>query len=125
MVTLAFSDIPGDDPALIASGPTLADRTMPADARQIIAQYGIEPPASIAAALCDPRNESPGSQLLEQPTTKVCARSEMALRTAGQFLAAAGFQPVYLGDDIEGDATEIGTIQAALALHHARKGDGR
>lgn len=122
VVTLAFSDIPGDDPALIASGPTVADRTTLADARHILEHYDIEPPASIAAALADDRNESPGSQSLDQATTRVCARSQTALRTAGQFLAASGFRPVYLGDDVEGDATETGTIQAALALHHARKG---
>lgn len=124
VVTLAFSDIPGDDPALISSGPTIMDRTTLADARKIIARYEIDPPASVAAALNDPANETPkGSHpAFTNAEIRVVARSQNALEAAGQLAQANGYKPVYLGDDIEGDATDIGAIHAALALHHLRKG---
>lgn len=124
VVTLAFSDIPGDDPALIASGPTVADRTKLADARRILDLYNIDAPINIRNALSNPANEAPlaTSPGLEDSITKVVARSAMALEAAGSLSAAAGFKPVYLGDDLDGDATELGTIHAALALHHAQLG---
>lgn len=124
VVTLAFSDIPGDHPALIASGPTVADRTRLADARRVLEATKVPVPDNIAAALTDPCNEAPpvSSPELANNITKVVARSMNALRVAGSLAHAAGYKPVYLGDDIEGDATELGTIHAALALHHVRKG---
>ncbi len=124
IVTLAFSDIPGDDPALIASGPTLADRTRLADARRILELYRIDVPANVTDALANPRNETPvaTSPDLNVGWTRVVARSQNALQAAAGLAVAAGYTPVYLGSDVEGDATEIGTVHAALALHHAGKG---
>ena len=124
VVTLAFSDIPGDDPALIASGPTVADRTKLADARRVLELHKIAVPDNIAKALTDPANEtpSPNSPGLVGALTKVVARGRMALEAAGSLAAAAGYTPVYLGDDLEGDATELGIVHAALALHHAQIG---
>lgn len=123
VVTLAFSDIPGDDPALIASGPTVSDRTRLTEARRIVEHYNIPISDAVRTALSDPANETPTarSNSLPQLETKVIARSQHAQRAAGQLARARGYQPVYLGD-IEGDATEIGIIHAALALHHAAKG---
>lgn len=124
VVTLAISDIPGDDPALIGSGPTVADASKLDDARRILEHYGIEPDPGVAAALADPANETPfaTAQALMQTRTKVVARSQMALAAVGALAHAAGYTPVYLGDDIEGDSTELGVVHAALALHHAAKG---
>lgn len=123
VVTLAFSDIPGDDPALIASGPTVSDRTRLADAKRIVEHYNIPLNASVLAALSDPENETPTarSDSLPRLETKVIARSQNAQQAAGQLAYAHGYTPVYLGD-IEGDASETGIVHAALALHHAGKG---
>ncbi|HMI19583.1 MAG TPA: glycerate kinase [Sphingomonas sp.] len=124
VVTLVLSDIPGDDPALVGSGPTLPDRTKLEDARKILALYGIVTPDHVRDALADPANETPNASRSEfdAAETRVIARSINALQAAGQMAAAAGYTPVYLGGDIEGDSTEVGTIHAALALHHAQKG---
>jgi len=124
VVTLAFSDIPGDDPALVGSGPTVADRTKLADARRILELYGISVPEHVAAALRDPANETPfaSADALARSVTRVVARSRNALEAAGELARSAGYQPVYLGDDLQADAGDLGTIHAALALHHAGKG---
>ena len=124
VMTLAFSDIPGDDPALIASGPTIADRTKLADARRVLNLYGIVASDNVRAALENPANEAPlpSSPALAGSTVKVVAHGGMALQAAGALAAAAGYKPVYLGHDLEGDATELGTVHAALALHHAHLG---
>jgi hydroxypyruvate reductase len=124
VVTLAFSDVPGDDPALIASGPTVADRTTLEDARRVIERYRITVPDNVMAVLNDDRHATPrpGSPELARADTRIVARSRMALEAAGEVARAAGYQPVYLGDDLEGDATELGIVHAALALHHQRKG---
>jgi hydroxypyruvate reductase len=124
VVTLAFSDVPGDDPALIASGPTVADRTTLEDARRVIERYRITVPDNVMGVLNDDRHATPrpGSPELARADTRIVARSRMALEAAGEVARAAGYQPVYLGDDLEGDATELGIVHAALALHHQRKG---
>jgi len=124
VVTLALSDIPGDDPALIASGPTVPDRTTLADARRVLERYSIAVPDNVRAVLEDDRHATPqpDSGELARSRTRIVARSKMALEAAGSIARAAGYAPVYLGDDLEGNATEIGTVHAALALHHRRKG---
>jgi len=124
VVTLAFSDVPGDDPALIASGPTVADRTTLADARRVLERYRISVPDNVMAVLQDERHATPrpDSREMERADTRIVARNRMALEAAGEIAAAAGYRPVYLGDDLEGDATELGIVHAALALHHQRKG---
>lgn len=123
VVTLVLSDIPGDVPELVGSGPTLPDRSRLADARKILSLYGIKAPAHVMDALEDPSNETPNSlaDVFETAQTAVIGRSSNAQQAAGQMAFAAGYTPVYLGD-IEGDSTEMGTVHAALALHHANKG---
>lgn len=124
VVTLAMSDIPGDDVALVGSGPTIADRTKLADARRILDIYRIPCPPHVSAVLEDERNETPFVDMpgLAGTSTRIIARSRMALEAAGEIAHAAGYHPVYLGDGIEGDSSEVGTVHAALALHHAGKG---
>ncbi|CAN5324901.1 glycerate kinase [soil metagenome] len=124
VVTLAMSDIPGDDPALVASGPTVADRTKLSEARHILDMYAIDRPAAVDAALRDDANETPFADAIGLPdsTVRVVARSRHAMEAAGELANAMGYRPIYLGDDVEGDATEIGTVHAALALHYAGKG---
>jgi hydroxypyruvate reductase len=124
VVTLAFSDIPGDNAALIASGPTVPDRTRLDDARRVLEATGVKVPAPVSAALLDPANAAPDPAAAEfrSSITRVVARSHNALKVAGSLAHANGYRAVYLGDDLEGDASELGVIHAALALHHARKG---
>jgi len=124
VTTLVLSDIPGDDPALVGSGPTLPDRTRLADANKILDLYGIAAPEHVKTALADPVNETPkaSADTFERAQTAIVARSNNALQAAGQMATAAGYTPVYLGSDVEGDSSELGTIHAALALHHAQKG---
>jgi hydroxypyruvate reductase len=102
----------------------VADRTTLEDARRVIERYRITVPDNVMGVLNDDRHATPrpGSPELARADTRIVARSRMALEAAGEVARAAGYQPVYLGDDLEGDATELGIVHAALALHHQRKG---
>lgn len=124
VVTLAFSDVSGDDPALIASGPTVADRTRLADARRVLDRFAIPVPDHVRRVLEDERQATPNPDAMAMMRAEVhiVARNRMALQAAGEIAASRGFTPVYLGDDLEGDSTELGIVHAALALHHRRKG---
>jgi glycerate 2-kinase len=113
VVTLAISDIPGDDPAAIASGPTVADPSTLADVHDIIARYKIElPPA--ASAILSANNETPKS-LSAQNTVQVIAAPSLALSAAADAAAKAGLTPLILGDAIEGESREVGTVMAGIA----------
>jgi len=120
VVTLAFSDVSGDDPALIASGPTIADRTTLQDARRVLDRFAIAVPDHVRRVLEDERHATPRPDAAA--VTYIAARNRMALQAAGEIAASRGYKPVYLGDDLEGDSTELGVVHAALALHHRRKG---
>jgi glycerate 2-kinase len=125
VVTIAISDIPGDDMRLIASGPTLPDGSTLEQAQHIIEKYAIEVPPSIERALHDERNETPDSRspAFRQPIPPlICARAANALEAAGQYANANGYAPRYLGDDVEGNASDVATIHAALALHYLNGG---
>lgn len=124
VVTLAFSDVPGDDPALIASGPTVADRTTLGDARRVLKRFSISVPDRVLAVLEDERHATPRPDGMAMTRTEahIAARNRMALEAAGEIAKANGYTPVYLGDDLEGDATELGMVHAALALHYQSKG---
>lgn len=124
VVTLAFSDVSGDDPALIASGPTVADRTTLQDARRVLERFAIPVPDHVRRILEDERHATPrpDAAAMTRAEAHIVARNRMALQAAGEIAASQGFTPVYLGDDLEGDSTELGIVHAALALHHRRKG---
>jgi glycerate 2-kinase len=113
VVTLAISDIPGDNPAAIASGPTVADPSTLADVQDIIARYKIDlPPA--ASAILSANNETPKS-LSGRNTVKVIAAPSLALSAAAEAAAKAGLTPLILGDAIEGESREVGTVMAGIA----------
>jgi hydroxypyruvate reductase len=121
LATLVISDVPGDDPATVASGPTLADATTLADAQAVLARYRIAPPDAVRRALEDPANETPKPGAAEGPV-HIVARAGDALATACAAARAAGFEPVDLGGGIEGEAREVAAAHAALALRHAALG---
>ena len=124
MVTLAISDVPGDDPAVIGSGPTVPDPTTLADARAIVARYRLDLPDVVTRSLADPNNESP------KPNDPIFAKSEFRLiaRPADAFRAAErearklGYEPVMLGDRIEGEARDVAAEHAACALALQQQG---
>jgi glycerate 2-kinase len=121
LLTLAISDVPGDDPSTIGSGPTVADPTTLADARAVLQRYAIVPAPSIAARLADAGNETPkpGSDVFARTRFVMAASPKQALAHAIERARAAGCAVHSLGDAVEGEAREVGRAQAALALEIA------
>jgi hydroxypyruvate reductase len=126
VVALIISDVPGDDPATIASGPTAPDPTNAADARAILDKYRIEPPAAVIARLNDPACETPrpGDARFARVENRVIATPRDALAAAAAVARAAGVTPVILGDAIEGEARIVALAHAAAALKQAQAGGG-
>jgi len=128
MVTLAISDVPGDDPAVIGSGPTVPDPSTFAEARAILAKYAIAPPASVASRLERAEDETPkpGDKRLARASYQLIATPQMSLEAAARFARRHGVSPIILGDAIEGEAREVALVHAglarALALGHFRVG---
>jgi glycerate 2-kinase len=124
IVTLAISDVPGDDPAVIGSGPTVPDPTTLTDARTVLARYQIEAPEPVRRALMDPANESPkpGDAIFQGSTLHIIARPADAFRAAEAVIHSAGWECVYLGDRVEGEAREIASAHAELARDLQRQG---
>jgi glycerate 2-kinase len=118
LVTLAISDVPGDDPAVIGSGPTVPDPSTLAEARAIVARRQLTLPDTVARALADPGNETPkpGDPVFAATDYRLVARPADAFRAAEQAARAAGYEPVLLGDRIEGEARILAAEHAALAL---------
>ena len=114
-VTLAISDVPEDDPALIASGPTVGDATTSADAQAILACYGIDAPASISAWLSNPASESPSLVDCDPQDFRLIAAPGLSLAAAATVAHQLGYQPVVLGDAIEGEARDVAKAHATLA----------
>jgi len=117
VLTLAVSDVPGDDPAVIGSGPTVPDPTTLAEARAILVRHGITPPDSIATALDNPSNESPkpGNPAFAGAAYRLAARPADAFRAAEAAVTAAGYECIFLGDRIEGEAHQIAARHMSLA----------
>lgn len=124
LVTLAISDVPGDDPINIASGPTSADPTTCLDALAILQRYAITVPPQVRALLESGRGESvkPGDARLANSETRMIATPQMALEAAAAVARDAGVQAHILGDSIEGEAREVGTVMAGIARQVARFG---
>ena len=117
LVTIAISDVPGDDPAVIGSGPTVPDQSTLADARAIMAKYKLDVPKGVARALADSANESPkpGDAIFAGSWFAIAARPADSLRAAETAVRAAGYECVSLGDRIEGEARLVAREHAARA----------
>jgi hydroxypyruvate reductase len=117
VATFIISDIPGDDPSFVSSGPTVADTTDLAMAREIVDRYRIDLPAAVAAALMDPANEtpSPDSLGLAGAETTVIARARDALAAASRRAEESGYVVTGLGDQLQAEARHLGAGHAALA----------
>ncbi len=121
VLTLLISDVPGDRPVDIASGPTVADPTTCADALNIVRRYGIELPAATREVLESGRGESvkPGDPRLARATVRTIATPQMALEAAAAVARAAGIASHILSDAVEGEARDVGKVLAAIALQVA------
>jgi len=115
VVTLAVSDVPGDDPAVIGSGPTVPDPTTFADAWALIERYGIIPSAAIAQRLRQSKDETPKPGRLPRSDFRLIATPMMALRAVSAQASRMGLTPLILGDALEGEAREAGLIHAGIA----------
>ncbi len=117
LLTIAISDVPGDDPAVIGSGPTVPDPSTLEEARAIVAKYELVLAPSIARALADPANETPkpGDAIFAGSRFMLAARPADSLRAAEAAVRAAGFECAMLGDRVEGEARAVAKEHAALA----------
>ncbi len=124
VITLLISDVPGDRPMDIASGPTVADPSTCADALAIVKRYGITLPAAALDALQSGRGESikPGDARLAGSECHFVATPQMALEAAAKVARDAGVAVHILGDSIEGEALDVGKVIAGIALQVARHG---
>ena len=124
VLTLAISDVPGDDPIDIASGPTVADPTCCADALAIVRRYGIELPTVVREVLESGRGESvkPADPRLARAEFRLIATPQMALEAAAKVAREAGVMPLLLGDAIEGEAREAGKVMAGISRSAALHG---
>jgi len=124
VVTLVLSDVPGDDPLDIASGPTTADPTTCADALDVVRRHAIALPPAVREVLETGRGESPkpGDPRLVRAETRLVATPQMALEAAASVARDAGVAAHILGDAIEGEARDVGTVMAGIALQVARRG---
>lgn len=122
VVTLLISDVPGDNPCDIASGPTVGDPTTCADALAIVRRYGIVLPDSVRRVLESGEGESikPDDPRLANAVTRIVAAPQMALARAAEVAAQAGIAAHVLSDSIEGEARDVGKVLAALARQVAR-----
>lgn len=113
---LIISDVTGDDPTHIASGPCAPDPSTYAEAREILARYGVSPPASVKARLERGADETPkpGDALFGRVTNTVVASAHRSLEAAGEVFARQGITPVILGDTVTGEAREAAKVMAAL-----------
>ena len=124
VVTLAISDVPGDDPIDIASGPTVGDATTREDARDVLRRYAVDAPASVSRFLETDAAESikPADPRLADVDYRLIATPQKALEAAANVARAAGVTPFILSDSIEGEARDVGKTLAALARQVATRG---
>ena len=124
VVSLLMSDVPGDDPTVIASGPTVGDPTTCADALDILRRYGIDVSSAVRAALESGRGESvkPDDRRLAGIDTRMIVTPQMALEAAAATARAAGIDAHILGDAIEGEARDVAKVMAGIARQVAERG---
>ncbi len=124
VLTLVVSDVPGDDPSVIGSGPTVPDPTTLADARAVLARRRIAVPEAVGVLLRDPAAETPkpGDMAFDRARTVVIATPQVALEAAAEVARQAGVVPLILGNAIEGEAVEVARVMAGIARQCAAHG---
>jgi hydroxypyruvate reductase len=118
VVSLLISDVPGDDPSTVASGPTVADPTTRADALAILDKYNLDVAPSVRAFLATEAAETPkpGDPRLATADTRMIATPRMSIDAAAHIAREHGYHVIDLGDDLEGEAREVGAAHARIAL---------
>ncbi len=126
VVCLAISDVPGDDPAVIASGPTVPDATTFGDARAVLQKYRIGEPLAVIAHLAAPHEETPkpGDPVFARTRFELVASPLASLHAAADAALRQNITPIVLSDRIEGEAREVALVHAAIA-HQLRAGEFR
>jgi glycerate 2-kinase len=124
VVTLVVSDVPGDSPSVIGSGPTVPDPTTCADALAVLDRYAIDVPATVRAGLESSAFETPkpGDAAFARNDVHLVATPQQSLDAAAALARSAGVEAHVLGDEIEGESREVGKVHAALARQVARRG---
>ncbi|MDE2624617.1 MAG: glycerate kinase [Betaproteobacteria bacterium] len=124
VVTLLISDVPGDDPSVIASGPTVADPTTCADALAILDKYSLREPAAAYEYIRRAHDETPkpGDPRLARASTRMIATPQDSLEAAAAVARAAGVTPLILGDSLEGESRDVALVHAGIAKQIARHG---
>jgi glycerate 2-kinase len=124
VITLAISDVPGDDPATIGSGPTVPDPSTLTDARAVVARYRLALPEAVTRALADQGNETPkpGDPAFANTEFKLIARPADAFAAAAKLVRANGYELVQFGHRIEGEARQVAAEHAVLALNLRAQG---
>lgn len=124
VVSLIVSDIPGDDPALVASGPTLADASTREDALTLIERYSLNLPAKVMAWINSPESAapSPDDPRFARNEVRLIASASVSLEAAAAEARAAGIDAIILSDAIEGEARDVGGVHAAIAREVAGRG---
>ena len=117
LMAIAISDVPGDDPAVIGSGPTVPDPTTLADARTIVQRYRLDVPDSVTRALADPANESPkpGDPVFAATSYAFAARPADVFQAVETEARGAGYEPILLDTALEGEARDVAAVHAQLA----------
>lgn len=122
MLALLISDVPGDDPAFIGSGPTVGDRSSAADASAILERWKIDVPASVRNVLAGASGVlAPDDEKLSRVTNTIFAAPSQSLEAAKALAEERGCEAVILGDDLEGEAREVAAAHASLALQYLRE----
>ena len=124
-ITLAISDVPGNLPTAIGSGPTVGDPSTLEEARAILTRYGIDVPGAILRALTAAENETPkpGDPVFAQAHFELVATGQSALEAAGEMISDLGYRVHALGDGLEGEARELAKQHAELALTALARGE--
>ena len=124
LLTLAISDVPGDDLSVIASGPTVADPSTFEDALKILTKYDISEPKSVLKHLKNVVDETPkpGDSRLQNVENHLIATPKQSLRAAAQAVSDAGMTPLLLGDSLEGESRDAGKLHAEKAMQIQKNG---
>jgi len=124
VLTLLISDVPGNDPSVIASGPTVADNTTFANALAILKKYGIDEPSVVIDHLRRAEEETPkpGDTRLTRAKTLMLATAQDSLEAAAEVAEKTGYTPVILGNSIEGEAKDVAMVHAGIAAQVAQYG---
>ena len=122
--TLLISDVPGDDPSSIASGPTVPDPTTFADAQAIIDKYQIDGPPAVLEHIrkAEVETPKPGDSCFDNTETHMIAAPQMSLEAAAEVAREHGYTPLILGDSIEGEASDVALVHAGIAQQVVRHG---